>query len=82
MLDDISRDPAPSAYTVWVELFNSRVYRHPRSGKVYLAAASDAIHLFEVLGLDQPIARASGEFALTAAQLADLPQGQIGQLLE
>jgi hypothetical protein len=70
LLEDISRGPTPSPYTIWVELFNSRVFRHPVSGKVYLVAASDAIHIFEVLGADQPLQRFQGEFELTAAGLA------------
>jgi hypothetical protein len=70
LLDDISRGPEPSPYTVWVELFNTRVFRHPKTGKVYLAAASDAIHFYEVLGTEQPITRVAGEFELTAEGLA------------
>jgi hypothetical protein len=69
LLEDCSRGPVPSPYTVWVELFNSRVLRHPRTGKVYLLAASDAIHVFEVLGLGQPPARFQGEFLVTQAGL-------------
>jgi hypothetical protein len=69
LLDDISRDPIPSPYTVWVELFNTRIFKHPRTGKVYLLAASDAIHIFEVTGTEQPPQRFSGEFQLTEAGL-------------
>ncbi|MFZ2658717.1 MAG: sugar-binding protein, partial [Victivallales bacterium] len=65
LLEDISRAPVPSPYTVWVELFNSRVFTHPRTGKVYLLAASDAIHVYEVTGADQKMQRFSGEFQLT-----------------
>ena len=64
------RNPDPSPYTVWVELFNTRVWRHPQTGKVYLGAASDAIHVYEVLGTDQTLERFSGEFEVTAAGLA------------
>ena len=67
LLEDPSRDPIPSPYTVWVELFNTRIFKHPRSGKVYLLAASDAIHVYEVLGTQQKPLRFSGEFELTAA---------------
>jgi len=70
LLEDVSRGPEPSAYTVWVELFNTRVFRHPKSGKVYLMAASDAIHIFEVLGTEQKLVRFEGEFELTAEGLA------------
>ena len=69
LLEDCSRGPVPSPYTVWVELFNSRVFRHPKTGKVYLLAASDAIHVFEVLGTEQKPLRFQGEFTLTAAGL-------------
>ncbi len=65
LLEDISRNPNPSPYTVWVELFNTRVFTHPKSGKVYLLAASDAIHVYEVLGTDRKLRRLDGEFQLT-----------------
>jgi hypothetical protein len=70
LLEDVSRNPTPSPYTVWVELFNTRIFRHPADGKVYLLAASDAIHVYEVLGTDQKLARFSGEFTLTPEGLA------------
>jgi hypothetical protein len=70
LLEDLMRNPEPSPYTVWVELFNSRVWRHPQTGKVYLGAASDAIHVYEVLGTEQPLQRFSGEFAVTVEALA------------
>jgi len=70
LLEDISRDPKPSPYTVWVELFNTRVLRHPQTGKVYLYAGSDAIHVYEVLGLEQPVTPFQGTITLTAAGLA------------
>ncbi|MCY3018022.1 MAG: hypothetical protein NTW87_03190, partial [Planctomycetota bacterium] len=70
LLEDISRGPEPSPYTVWVELFNTRVFRHPKTGKVYLMAASDAIHIFEVLGTGQKLERFEGTFELTAEGLA------------
>jgi hypothetical protein len=66
LLEDGQRGPVPSPYTVWVELFNTRVFKHPRTGKVYLLAASDAIHVYEVLGAEQPMPRLTGEFELTA----------------
>lgn len=69
LLEDIMRGPPPSPYTVWVELFNTRVFRHPRTGKVYLLAGSDAIHVYEVLGTDAPLRRFAGEFTLTAEGL-------------
>jgi len=69
LLEDGSRGPLPSPYTVWVELFNSRVFRHPQTGKVYLLAASDAIHVFEVLGTQQRPVRFQGEFNVTQAEL-------------
>ncbi len=65
LLEDVSRNPNPSAYTIWVELFNSRVFKHPKTGKVYLMAASDAIHVYEVLGTDKKMQRFNGEFELT-----------------
>lgn len=71
LLEDISRGPKPSPYTVWVELFNTRVFRHPRTGKVYLMAASDAIHVFEVRGTEAVPRRFEGEFELTAQGLAE-----------
>jgi hypothetical protein len=74
LLEDISRGPEPSPYTIWVELFNTRVFRHPVSGKVYLMAASDAIHIYEVLGTDEKPVRFQGEFELTEAQLASARQ--------
>ena len=70
LLEDGSRNPVPDPYTVWVELFNSRVFRHPADGKVYLMAASDAIHVYEVLGTDQKLQRFGGEFTLTPEGLA------------
>ena len=70
LLEDGSRDPKPSPYTVWVELFNSRVFRHPKTGKVYLMAASDAIHVFEVIGTEQKPVPFSGSFTLTPQGLA------------
>jgi len=65
LLEDISRGPDPSPYTVWVELFNTRVFRHPQTGKVYLMAGSDAIHVFEILGTEQKMTRFQGTFELT-----------------
>jgi hypothetical protein len=70
LLEDCSRGPIPSPYSVWVELFNSRVFRHPKTGKVYLLAASDAIHVFEVLGIEQKPIRFQGELTLTEADIA------------
>jgi hypothetical protein len=70
LLDDTMRDPKPGPTTVWVELFNTRVLRHPVTGKVYLYAGSDAIHVYEVLGLEQPMPRLSGTVTLTAEGLA------------
>jgi hypothetical protein len=70
LLEDGSRGVEPTPYTVWVELFNSRVFKHPRSGKTYLLAASDAIHVYEVTGLDDPPRRFDGQFTLTAEGLA------------
>ncbi len=74
LLEDTMRGPEPSPYTVWVELFNTRVFRHPKTGKVYLMAASDAIHVFEVLGTEQKLQRFDGEFTLTAAGLEQAQQ--------
>jgi len=65
LLEDISRGPDPSPFTVWVELFNTRVFRHPQTGKVYLMAGSDAIHVFEILGTEQKMTRFQGTFELT-----------------
>jgi hypothetical protein len=70
LLDDPSRDPVPSPYSVWVELFNSRVFRHPISGKVYLMAASDAIHVYEVQGTEKAPARFTGTVTVIAADIA------------
>ncbi len=70
LLEDVSRNPTPSPYTVWVELFNTRIFRHPADGKVYLLAASDAIHVYEVLGTEQKLQRFNGEFTLTPEGLA------------
>lgn len=70
LLDDTMRGPAPNAYTVWVELFNTRVFRHPQTGKAYLMAASDAIHIYEITGWEQAPVRFAGEFVLTEAGLA------------
>ena len=69
LLEDIARGPDPSPYTVWVELFNTRTFRHPKTGKVYLMAASDAIHVFEVIGTEQKMVRFGGRFELTEAGL-------------
>ncbi len=69
LLDDPTRDPTPSPYTVWVELFNTRVFTHPKTGKVYLMAASDAIHIYEVLGTEKKAVPFKGEFNLTAADI-------------
>ena len=74
LLEDPSRNPTPSPYTVWVELFNTRVFRHPKTGKVYLAAASDAIHIFELSGTDKKIERMSGTVTLDAAGIAKVQQ--------
>ena len=81
LLEDISRDPIPSPYTVWVELFNTRVFRHPKTGKVYLMAASDAIHVFEVLGADQAPLRFDGEFDLTEEGLQAARQKTAGRIV-
>jgi hypothetical protein len=70
VLEDTMRNPTPNPYTVWVELFNTRVFRHPKDGKVYLLAASDAIHVYELTGADQKPVRFSGEFMLTPEALA------------
>ena len=70
LLDDVTRGDHPTPYTVWVELFNSRVLRHPRTGRTCLLAASDAIHLYEVTGLDSPPQRFSGAFTVTPQGLA------------
>ncbi len=70
LLDDPSRDPVPTPYTVWVELFNTRIFRHPVTGKVYLMAASDAIHVYEVLGTDKAAVPFKGTVTVTAADIA------------
>jgi len=70
LLEDLMRNPDPSPYTVWVELFNTRIWRHPKTGKVYLGAASDAIHVYEVLGINRKLERFRGEFDVTASGLA------------
>src|SRR6185437_10098295 len=69
LLEDGMRGPPPSPYNVWVELFNTRVFRHPKTGKVYLMAASDAIHIYEVLGLDHDPTAFDGEVTITQADL-------------
>ena len=74
LLEDGQRGPVPSPYTVWVELFNTRVFKHPRTGKVYLLAASDAIHVYELLGAEQSMTRLQGEFELTEAGLRSAQQ--------
>ena len=74
LLEDVSRNPTPGPYTVWVELFNTRVFRHPKTGEVYLLAASDAVHVFEVLATDRKIERTSGEVTLDAAGIAAVQQ--------
>lgn len=66
LLDDTMRGPVPSAYTVWVELFNTRIFRHQQTGKVYLMAASDAIHVFEVMGTEVKAVPFQGAFNLSA----------------
>ena len=81
LLEDISRDPAPSPYTVWVELFNTRIFRHPQTGKVYLLAASDAIHVYEVLGTDKTPVRFQGEFTLTAEEIAAAKQQEAARVV-
>jgi len=81
LLDDPSRDPVPSAYTVWVELFNTRIFRHPKTGKVYLLAASDAIHIYEVVGTEKTPARFQGDFTLTDAEIADAKKQEAGRMV-
>ena len=69
LLEDIMRGPDPSPYTVWVELFSTNVFRHPKTGKVYLIAGSDAIHIYEVTGFaDMPVF--SGTVTVTADGIA------------
>jgi len=70
LLEDVSRGPTPSPYTVWVELFNTRTFRHKDNGKVYLMAASDAIHIFEVMGVGQAVPRLDGTVDLSAQGIA------------
>lgn len=74
LLEDTQRAPPPTPTTVWVELFNTRVFRHPKTGKVYLLAGSDAIHIYEVLGTDQKLQRFDGEVTITAADIARAQQ--------
>ena len=76
LLNDTMRGPTPSAYTVWVELFNTRIFRHPTTGKIYLMAASDAIHIYEVMGTEQKPVRFEGQFQLTQAGV-DAAQKQV-----
>jgi len=82
LLEDPSRGPVPSAYTVWVELFNTRVFRHPGTGKVYLMAASDAIHIFEIIGVEQPVLRFEGNFSVTAKGLERARQQVASRAIE
>jgi hypothetical protein len=70
LLEDGSRGIDPTPYTIWVELFNSRVFKHPKTGKTYLVAASDAIHVYEVSGLDEEPPHFDGSFTVTAEGLA------------
>jgi hypothetical protein len=74
LLEDTARGPVPNAYTVWVELFNTRIFRHPQTGKVYLMAASDAIHVYEVLGTDVKVVPFQGTFTLTAEDIESAKQ--------
>ncbi|MEI6518839.1 MAG: sugar-binding protein [bacterium] len=74
LLEDTMRGPVPNAYSVWVELFNTRIFRHPQTGKVYLMAASDAIHVYEVLGTDVKAVPFLGTFTLTAEDIESAKQ--------
>ena len=81
LLEDVSRGPDPSAYTVWVELFNTRVFRHPKTGKIYLMAGSDAIHVYEVLGTDAKLMRFDGTFQLSEADLEKAKREEAGRVV-
>lgn len=51
LLEDIYRGPLPSPYTLWVEHFNSNIFKG-KDGKAYFVAGSDAIHIWEIKGLE------------------------------
>src|SRR5262249_36916603 len=80
LLDNIQRVPDPyslrprgaSPYMLWVELFSSRVLRHPKTGKIYLYGASDALHIYEVLGTEKRPAYFEGTFTVSEEQIAQV----------
>lgn len=79
LLEDLARNPVPSPYTVWVELFSTRVFRHPVTGKVYLLAGSDAIHVYEVQGLAASLQRFQGSFQVDSRmQISPVPSNPTG----
>ncbi|MCM8785771.1 MAG: hypothetical protein NC827_04275 [Candidatus Omnitrophica bacterium] len=51
ILKDTYRGPSPDAYTLWVEHFLSQEFKG-KDGKNYLVAGSDAVHIYEIKGLE------------------------------
>ncbi|MGB9678085.1 MAG: hypothetical protein ACPLZ9_05640, partial [Candidatus Ratteibacteria bacterium] len=51
LLKDTYRGPSPDAYTLWVEHFLSQEFKGP-DGKNYLIAGSDAVHIYQIKGLE------------------------------
>lgn len=49
---DTYRGPSPDAYTLWVEHFLSQEFKGP-DGKNYVVAGSDAVHIYEIKGLEK-----------------------------
>jgi hypothetical protein len=80
LLENLQRVPDPyslrprgaSPYMIWVELFSSRVLRHPKTGKIYMYGASDALHIYEVLGTEKRPAYFEGTFTVSAEQIAQV----------
>jgi DNA-binding beta-propeller fold protein YncE len=52
LLKDTYRGPSPDAYTLWVEHFLSQEFKGT-DGKNYLVAGSDAVHIYEIKGLEK-----------------------------
>ncbi|MBN1418241.1 MAG: hypothetical protein JXP34_05655, partial [Planctomycetes bacterium] len=69
LLDDMRRDPLPGPNALSGASRGGIVFRHPRTGKVYLAAGGDAIHIWEIRGL-APIAPIAGTVRLPADRAA------------
>jgi len=65
---DGGRGPTPAFDTFFIENFSGALFKHPRTGKVYLFAGDTDARILELQGLDKIHRFDAGQLAVTTAQ--------------